>query len=173
MCFFLPRNIKCIMKPESVKKHSSITLKNIFMHMMENGYEPSFEENHIQFGIGEDTAVVQYEEGIMSVRLFYSIDEDEYDLFLEASNMTMLKTYAVKAAVLDNMTDLLFSCEFLCDDIRDFRRYLPMAVDMLKKALKIHKEEMRKLIIASGLVSTTIPAADVSTAGIGKRKIIS
>ena len=141
--------------------------------MMENGYNPSFEHTHIQFELGDDTAVVEYNEGLMSVRLFFSIDEDEYDLFLEASNMAMLKSSAVKIAVLDNMTDLMFSCEFLCENIRDFKRFLPQSVDRLKDALNTHKDEMRRLIIASGVVSATIPATDSFMAGIGKRKIIS
>ena len=161
------------MKPESLKKGSRLTLKSMFMNMMENGYNPSHDGNSIQFELGDDTAVVEYNEDIMSVRLFYSIDEEEYDLFLEASNTAMLKSYAVKAAVLDNMTDLMFSCEFPCENIRDFKRFLPKSVDLLTDALKTHKEEMRRLIIASGVVSATIPATESSMAGIGKRKIIS
>ena len=161
------------MKAESMEKGGSLTLKSIFKHMMENGYNPSFESGSIQFELGDDIAVVEYNEDIMSVRLFYTIDEDQYDLFLEASNMAMLKSYATKIAVLDNMTDLMFSCEFPCENIRDFKRLLPKAVDRLKDALKTHKEEMRRLIIASGVVSATIPATDSSMAGIGKRKIIS
>ena len=161
------------MKAESTKKGGSLTLKSIFQHMMENGYNPAFESGSIQFELGDDIAVVEYNEGIMSVRLFYTIDEDEYDFFLEASNMAMLKTYAAKVAILDNMTDLMFSCEFPCENIRDFKRFLPKAIDRLKEALKIHKQEMRRLIIASGVVSATIPATDSSMAGIGKRKIIS
>ena len=174
MLFFFQTDTKnIIMKPESTKRSCSLTLKNIFRHMMENGYNPSFEHTHIQFELGDDTAVVEYNEGLMSVRLFFSIDEDEYDLFLEASNMAMLKSSAVKIAVLDNMTDLMFSCEFLCENIRDFKRFLPQSVDRLKDALNTHKDEMRRLIIASGVASATIPATDSSMAGIGKRKIIS
>lgn len=161
------------MKPESTKRRCSLTLKNIFRHMMESGYNPSFEHTHIQFELGDDTAVVEYNEGLMSVRLFFSIDEDEYDLFLEASNMAMLKSSAVKIAVLDNLTDLMFSCEVLCENIRDFKRFLPQAIDRLKDALNTHKDEMRRLIIASGVASATIPATEISMAGIGKRKIIS
>ena len=97
------------MKTDTPKKRSQLTLRSMFMHMMENGYEPEFEDSHIQFGIGEDTAVIEHREGILSVRLFYSIDE----------------------------------------------------------------EEMKKLIFASGVAAATIPAADISMAGIGKRKIVS
>lgn len=161
------------MKAESIEKGSSLILTSMFKFMMEKGYNPSFESGSIQFKLGDDIAVVEYNKGITSVRLFYTIDEDEYDLFLEASNMAMLKSYATKIAVLDNMTDLMFSCEFPCENIRDFKRFLPKSVDLLTDALKTHKEEMRRLIIASGVVSATIPATDSSMAGIGKRKIIS
>ena len=161
------------MKSDIPKTQSRLTLKSMFVHMMENGYQPVFENDNIQFEIGDDIAVVEHKEDILSVRLFYTIDEDEYDLFLEASNMAMLKTSAVKIAVLDNMTDLMFSCECMCEDIRDFKRFLPMAVTRLKEALHIHKEEMRRLIFATGVASATIPATEGSMAGIGKRKIIS
>ena len=161
------------MKDGNLKKGSGLTLKSMFKFMMENGYSPSFESGSIQFDLGSDIAVVEYNEGIMSARLFYTIDEDQYDLFLEASNMAMLKSYATKIAVLDSMTDLMFSCEFPCGNLRDFKRFLPMAIDRLKETIKIHKEEMRRLIIASGVVSATIPATDNSMAGTGKRKIIS
>ena len=161
------------MKTDTPKKRSQLTLRSMFMHMMENGYEPEFEDSHIQFGIGEDTAVIEHREGILSVRLFYSIDEEEYELFLEASNMTMLRTYSVKVVVLEDMTDLMFSWESACENIRDFKRILPIAVTRLKEAIRIHKEEMKKLIFASGVAAATIPAADISMAGIGKRKIVS
>ena len=55
--------------------------------MMEDGYYPVFEQTHIQFGMDDNIAVVEYEEGILSVRLFFSIDEEAYDLFLEACNI--------------------------------------------------------------------------------------
>ena len=161
------------MKTDLPKKQSRLTLKSMFVYMMESGYQPVFECNNIQFEIGEDTAVVEHKEDVLSVRLFYTIDEEEYDLFLEASNMAMLKTSAVKIAVLDNMTDLMFCCECMCEDIRDFKRFLPMAVTRLNEALHIHKDEMRKLILATGMASATIPATEGSMAGIGKRKIIS
>ena len=170
---FISDTDEIAMKAESTKKHRCLTLNNIFRHMMEKGYNPTYEQTHIQFGIGDDTAVLEYNGNILTVRLFFMIDEDEYDMFLEASNMAMLKTYAVKAAVLDDMSDLMFSCEFMCENIRDFERFLPCAISLLKEALRAHKDEMRRLILASGVASATIPATEGSMAGIGKRKIIS
>ena len=142
--------------------------------MMEDGYCPSFEQTHIQFGIEDNIAVVEYEEDIVSVRLFFSIDEEAYDMFLEASNSTMLETYAVKPVLLDDMKNLMFSCEFMCDSMKDFRRFFPRAICRLKEALSVHKTEMKKEIMANEVAAATIPATDDSIAGIGIRhKILS
>ena len=150
-------------------KNRSQQLRNIFRHMMENGYYPVYEQTHIQFDIDDNIAVVEYNEDIVSVRLFFSIDEDSYDLFLEASNMMMLKTYVIKPVILDDMTNIMFSGEFICDNMRDFKRQFPRIVGRLKEALNVHKAEMKKLIIASEVVSATIPATDDYAAGIGIR----
>lgn len=147
-------------------------LRNIFRCMMEDRYYPVFEQTHIQFGIDDNIAVVEYEEDILSVRLFFSIEEDAYDLFLEASNSTMLETYAVKPAIMHDMTNIMFSCEFMCDSIRDFRRFFPRAIERLKEALATHKMEMKKLIIATEVTAATIPATDETIAGTS-RKILS
>ena len=142
--------------------------------MMEDGYYPIFEKTHIQFGMDENIAIVEYGEGIVSVKLFFSIDEDAYDLFLEAANMTMLETYAVKPAILDDMKNIMFSCELMCDNLREFRKFFPRAIARLNEALAIHKAEMKKLILASEVASITIPATDDSIAGISlSRKILS
>ena len=149
-------------------------MKSIFRCMMEDGYYPTFEDSHIQFGMGDNIAVVEYDEDIISVRLFFSIDESAYDFFLEASNMTMLETYAVKSAVLDDMENIMFSCELMCDNLREFRKFFPRAIARLNEALTIHKAEMKKLILASEVASRTIPATEDSIAGISKnRKILS
>ena len=102
-------------------KNRSQQLRNIFRHMMEKGYYPVYEQTHIQFDIDDNIAVVEYNEDIVSVRLFFSIDEDSYDLFLEASNMMMLKTYVIKPVILDDMTNIMLSGEFICDNMRDFK----------------------------------------------------
>ena len=149
-------------------------MKSIFRCMMEDGYYPTFEDSHIQFGMGDNIAIVEYDEEIISVRLFFSIDESAYDLFLEASNMTMLETYAVKSAILDDMENIMFSCELMCDNLREFRKFFPRAIARLNEALTIHKAEMKKMILASEVASTTIPATEDSIAGTSKnRKILS
>lgn len=140
--------------------------------MMEDGYFPVFERTHIQFGIDDNIAVVEYDEDIVSVRLFFSIDEEAYDLFLEASNSMMLETYIIKPAILDDMKNIMFSCEFMCDSMRDFRRFFPRSIDRLKEALDVHKSKMKKLILASEVAAATIPATEESVAGIA-RKILS
>ena len=139
---------------------------------MEDGYYPTFEKDHIQFGMEDNIAVVEYEDCILSVRLFFSIEEDAYDIFLEACNTTMLTTWAVKPAVLNDMKNLMFSCESFCDNTREFRKFFPRACEAIKDALAIHKAEMKKLIMASEVAEATIPARDDSMAGIG-RKLLS
>ena len=140
--------------------------------MMEEGYYPTFEQTHIQFGMDDNIAVVEYEEGILAVRLFFTIDEDAYDLILEASNLTMLETYAVKSAILDDMKSLMFSCEIMCDNLREFRKLFPRSVSRLSEALTIHKAEVKKMILASEVASATIPATDGAMTGT-VRKILS
>ena len=149
-------------------------LMNIFRWMMEEGYYPDYEQKYIQFDIDDDTAVLEYDEDIISVRMFFTIDEEAYDMFLEASNSTMIETYAVKSAVLGNMTLLMFSCEFMCDNLKDFRRFFPRALNRIKEAVSAHKSEMKKLILASEVASATIPATDESMAGIDiRQKVLS
>ena len=87
------------MEKKTADKSQCLCMMDIFRCMMEDGYYPSFEENHIQFDLDGNTAVVTYDEDILAVRVFFSIDEEEYGMFLEASNLTMLETYAVKPAV--------------------------------------------------------------------------
>ena len=150
----------------------SLNLKSIVRCMMEDGYYPSFEQTHIQFELDDNTAVVEYEEGILSVRLFFSIDEEAYVLFLEASNLTMIETYAVKPAVLDDMKNIMFSCEFPCDTTKEFRKFFPRAVTFLNEALNSHQAAMRKLVLAGEMAAKTIPATDEIVTGTS-RKILS
>ena len=74
--------------------------------MMEDGYYPVSEQTHIQFGLDDNIAVVEYEEGILAVRLFFSIEEEACDLFMEASNSMMMCSHSVKAVVLDDMKNI-------------------------------------------------------------------
>ena len=162
------------MKATDVHKAKGLSLRSIFRCMMEEGYFPVYEDSHIQFGMGENIAVVEYDEDVVSVRLFFSIDESAYDFFLEASNMMMLETYVVKSAILDDMENIMFSCEMMCNNLREFRKLLPKAIDRLNEALTVHKEEMKKIILANEVAAKTIPATDDTMAGIGKsRKLLS
>lgn len=128
--------------------------------MMEGGYYPIYEKTHIVFGLDDNMAVVEYEEGILSVRIFFSIDEDIYPLFLEASNCTMMKAFVVKPVVLDDLRNLMFSCEMPCDNVREFRKFFPRSIGLLREALKLHRAEMKKLIMAEEMSSKMLPAAD-------------
>ena len=147
------------MEKKTADKSQCLCMMDIFRCMMEDGYYPSFEENHIQFDLDGNTAVVTYDEDILAVRVFFSIDEEEYGMFLEASNLTMLETYAVKPAVLDDMSSLMFSCEVMCDNVRDFRRFFHRILKRLRNSMKTHKNEMRKLVIASE-IAAKIPASE-------------
>ena len=102
----------------------NLDMRSIFRCMMEEGYYPTFEKTHILFDLADNTAVVEYEEGVLSVRIFFSIDEEAYDLFLEASNAVMMDTFMVKPAVLDDMKNIMFSCEIPCDTAKEFRKFL-------------------------------------------------
>ena len=161
---------------ETGKSRLSLTMRSIFRCMMEDGYYPVFEQTHIQFGLDDNIAVVEYEEGILAVRLFFSIEEEAYDLFLEASNSMMMYHWCVKAVVLDDMKNIMFSCEIPCYTAREFKKFFPRCISLLKEALRSHKLEMKKLILADQVASsTTLPATDeiTSMTGSGKRKILS
>lgn len=140
--------------------HSSLNMRSIFRCMMEEGYYPTFEKTHIQFGIDDNIGVVEYEENILSIRLFFSIEEDVYDLFLEASNAAMMETYIVKPVILDDMKNIMFSCEIMCDTLREFRKFFPRGIERLNEALMMHKAEMKKLLLAEEVAGAKIPATD-------------
>ena len=135
-------------------------IRAIFRYMMEEGYYPRYEKTYILFDIEDNTAVVEYEEDIISIRIFFSIDEDAYDLFLEASNAAMLESFMVKPAILDDMKNIMFSYEMCCDTVRDLKKFFPRGIRRLKEAMKLHKVEMKKLIIAENVSSATITAAE-------------
>ena len=164
------------MKTNSPNKKRGLNMRTIFRCMMEDGYYPVYERTHIQFGLDDNIAVLEYEEGILSIRLFFSIDEEAYDLFLEASNSMMLSTSLVKPAIMDDMQNIMFSCETFCYNLRDFKRFFPVGIQLLKDALAVHKSEMKKLLLTEEIISRTIPATDeiASMAGISKsQKVVS
>ena len=159
------------MKTETTKtggSRSSLTLRSIFRCMMEEGYYPKFEKTHILFEVEDNTAVVEYEDNILSIRIFFSIDEDAYDLFLEASNAAMLETSLVKPALLDDMKNIMFSCEMMCDTVREFRKFFRRGVGKLVEAIMMHKYEMKKLILAEKVSSATISATEDMLLNISK-----
>lgn len=149
------------MKRQSDKKTGrSLNMTGIFRCMMEGGYYPIYEKTHIVFGLDDNLATVEYEDGILAVRLFFSIEKDTYPIFLEAANETMMKEYIVKPVVLDDMKNLMFSCEIMCDNLREFRRFFPRSIELLREALSRHRTEMKRLLLAQELASKTIPATD-------------
>ena len=105
---------------EKSSKTAGLSMRSMFRCMMEEGYYPTFEQTHIQFGLDDNIAVVEYEEGVLSVRLFFSIEEEAYEIFLEASNMMMIETFAVKPVILEDMKNIMFSCEMRCDTRKVF-----------------------------------------------------
>ena len=170
---FLRKNIKSdTMKTDSGKKtgagRGSLTMRSIFRCMMEEGYYPTFEKTHIIFGIEDNLAVLEYEEGIISMKLFFTIDEDAYDLFLEASNETMFKTFMVKPVLLDDMNTIMFSFEVPCGTTRELRKILRIGIEYLGKALETHRHEMKKLILAEETATATLPATDDSASMAGR-----
>lgn len=138
----------------------SLNIRKIFRYMMEEGYYPVYEKTHILFNIDDNVAVVEYDEEILSVRVFFSIEEDAYDLFLEASNATMVGTYLVKPAILDDMKNIMFSCEMMCDNLRELKKFMPKGISRIKEALEVHKSEMKSLILAENVSSAAISAAE-------------
>lgn len=156
-------------------RRGSLTMRSIFRYMMEDGYYPVYEKSHILFDIGDNTAVVEYNEGILSIRLFFSIEEDAYDLFLEASNSSMLETFIVKPAILQDMKNIMFSFETICESKKDFRRFFSRGIEYLEESIRAHKSEMKKLVLAEEILTRTIPATDdISMTGINKSvKILS
>ena len=170
-------NIKVMEKSKAkgaFPTRNSLNMRSIFRCMMEGGYYPSFEKTHILFDIEDNVAVVEYEEGILSIRIFFTIEEDAYDLFLEASNAVMMKTLMVKPAVMENMKNIVFSCETMCSNVREFRKFFPRGIEYLKECLAAHKAEMKHLILAEKVSSATVSAAeDTYLFSSKERKVLS
>lgn len=114
---------------------------------MEEGYHPSYETSHIIFELGDNLAVVEYENSILSVRLFFTIEEEMAQAIINVSNSVMTESQMVKPTVLDDMKNLMFSCETMCENIRQFRSFFPKAIELLDEALSIHRKEMKIMIL--------------------------
>lgn len=145
-------------KDEQGKSGRSLNMTSIFRCMMEAGYYPIYEKTHIVFGLDGNLAIVEYEEGILSVRLFFSIEKELYAKFLKAGNRTMMRAFIVKPVILNDLKNLMFSCEMFCDNVREFRKFFPRSIDLLREALQLHRLEM------------TIPATDESSSMAGTVK---
>ena len=140
--------------------HSSLNMRVIFRCMMEEGYYPTYEKTHILFNIDDNVAVLEFEEEILRIRIFFSIEEDQYDLFLEASNAAMQESSIVKPVIMDDMKNIMFSCEIMCGTLREFRKFFPRGIQYLKDAISVHKLQMKRLILAEKVSSATISAAE-------------
>ena len=150
-------------------------MRKIFTYMMENGYNPTFEDNYILFDIEDNTSVLEYDEGILSIRTFFTIDEDGYDIFLEASNLAMINSLVIRPVIMEDMKSIMFSCETICDNMNDFKRFFPKLIEFSKKGLEIHKHEMKELIQATEILNKTKPATEdmIFEAGKSVSKLLS
>ena len=151
----------------------ALSLRDIFRCMMEDRLSPIYEDSHIIFGIDDNLAVVEYEEKVLSVRLFFSIDAEACNLFLEASNSMMLTTDIVKAVVLDDRKNIMFSCETMCDTLKEFRKFFPRAVECIREAVTEHKSEMKRTIMSQGLSASSLIGTDEGISSKTKRKPLS
>ena len=120
---------------------------------MEEGYHPSYETSHIIFELGDNLAVVEYENSILSVRLFFTIEEEMAQTIINVSNSVMTESQMVKPTVLDDMKNLMFSCETMCENIRQFRSFFPKAIELLDEALSIHRKEMKIMILHKSVLN--------------------
>lgn len=145
------------MKENSQK---TLTKLSMFKAMMEGGYYPYYNKTHIMFNHDDNPVIVEQANGILCLRMFFTIEEKAYDLFLEASNQTMLDTYIVKPVLMNDMKTIMFSCETFCYNIREFRKFLPHCIHLIDESIAAHKKEMKKLVLAEEALSKTIPASD-------------
>ena len=152
------------------KQKKDLSMRNIFKYMMENGYEPAYEDGNITFNLDENVSVLEWSEDILSVRTFFTIEEEEYDMFLEASNNSMLRSSMMRPAIMDDMQSIMFSCETLCENMNDFKRFFPRLVILSKKGLQTHKDEMKELLKATELMSKKMPASEEPFFETGKSR---
>lgn len=142
------------------KERISLDMRKIFRYMMEKGLYPIYEDKFITFTLDDNLAILDYEEGILSVRLFFTIEEEGYEIFLEASNRSMLQSFGVKATVMDDMRSIMFSCENLCYTKHDLQRFLPRMLELLGEGLNAHKEEMKKILRAVDVMKNKRPVTE-------------
>lgn len=151
---------------------NSLTMRSIFNLLTEQGYHPTHGSSYILFELDENSAVVEYEEGILSIRLFFTIEEEAYGMFLEASNAAMMESFIVKPTVLDDMKSIMFSCEMMCDTTGEFKKFFPRGLKLLNESLYMHKEEIKKLM-TSGKELAVQPSEDSYCSPPERRKPVS
>ena len=152
------------------KQKRDLMIRNIFKYMMENGYSPVFEDDYITFTADDNKSVLDFTDNILIIRTFFTIEEDEYDLFLEASNGAMLKSNMLKPVIMEDMTSIMFSCETFCENMSDFKRFFPRLVTFARDGLQIHKNEMRELLQETDALGKKMPASEEAFFETGKSR---
>lgn len=145
-------------------------MKNIFRYLMENGFEPVYEEDFITFNSDDNISILELSNNILSIRTFFTIEEDDYDIFLEASNNSMLRSSLMKAVIMEDMQSIMFSCECLCENMNDFNRFFPRLITLSKQGLQAHRNEMKELIKAADISSKKMPASEEMFFETGKTR---
>ena len=76
---------------------------------------------------------------------------------------------------MEDMKSIMFSCETICDNMNDFKRFFPKLIEFSKKGLEIHKHEMKELIQATEILNKTKPATEdmIFEAGKSVSKLLS
>ena len=120
-------------------------IKSVCRCLMEEGYYPHLDGGYVTVRLNDNIYILEYEEGIISVMLLFSVDEEAYTSFLQASNAMHFKCTTVKAVMLDDHESLIFRSEFFCDSVRQFRKFFPRSVEMLDEAVTVHRMEMKNL----------------------------
>lgn len=143
-----------------MEKKRELTLRKIFRYLMEKGFYPTYEKTHILFASKGNAAVLEYEEDVLSIRLFFSIEKEQYDNFLEASNACMQRAFMVRPVILEDMKTIMFSCESICDTYKDFCRFFPRMLERLDEGLYIHKQEMKQVLITEEVVKAALPVTE-------------
>ena len=156
-------------------KTHSLTMRKIFACMMENGCCPTFEDGYILLDVDDNTSVLEYENGVLTLRTFFTIDKEGYEMFLEASNYAMIKSYMIKPVIMEDMKSIMFSCETFCQTVGDFKRFFPLMIEYLRKGMSVHKDQMRELLKAVEMLSHKKPATDeqIVETGIARGKLLS
>ena len=129
-------------------------LTDICRYMMEEGYYPKYEKTQLLFYIDGNITLLEYENDILVMRVFFSINEDDFNLFMEVSDTVMLNTHTVKALVTHNKKSIMFCCETMCDNRKSLRKFLPAMISNLKAAMNQHREQMRMQILTHTLYTT-------------------